>query len=74
MTEIKFNNDTGEFNGELSDKDVYDILVKSNIITENMLSFEEFLVLRDFLDAGYSEEEAFNLAKGFGISQKYRQS
>lgn len=74
MTEIKFDNDTGEFNGELSDKDVYDILVKSNIITENMLSFEEFLVLRDFLDAGYSEEEAFNLAKGFGISQKYRQS
>ena len=74
MTEIKFDNDTGEFNGELSDKDVYDILVKSNIITENMLSFEEFLVLRDFLDAGYSEEEAFNLAKGFGVSQKYRQS
>lgn len=73
-TEAKFNKETGEFEGELSDRDVYNLLIQSKIITEDLLTFEEFLVLRDFLDAGYSEEEAFNLAKGFGVSQKYRQT
>lgn len=70
---MDFNKETGEFNGEMTDKDVYDVLVKSGIITEEMLSLEEFMILRDLLNAGYSEEEALILAKGYGISEKYRQ-
>ena len=68
------SDDIENFTGELSDKDVYDILIKSGIITENLLTLEEFMILRDFLDAGYSEEEALIMAKGYGISEKYRQS
>lgn len=70
---MKFNNETGEFDGELSDKDVYDLFVKAGMFTKEDLSFKEFLVLRDFLNAGYSEEEALLLAKSFGEAQKYRQ-
>lgn len=68
------NDDIKNFKGKLSDKDVYDILIKSGIINENLLTVEEFMIMRDFLNAGYSEEEAFTLAKGYGISENYRQS
>lgn len=70
---MDFNKETGEFDGEMTDKDVYDVLVKSGIITEEMLSLGEFMILRDLLNAGYAEEEALILAKGYGISEKYRQ-
>ena len=70
---MKFDDETGEFDGELTDKDVYDLFVKAGMFSEDDLSFKEFLVLRDFLNAGYSDEEALLLAKGFGEAQKYGQ-
>lgn len=70
---MNFNEETGDFDGELTDKDVYDLFVKAGLFTEEDLSLEEFMILRDFLDAGYDEEEALMMAKGFGVAQKYRQ-
>ena len=70
---MNFNEETGDFDGELTDKDVYDLFVKAGLFTEEDLSLKEFLILRDFLNAGYDEEEALLMAKGFGVVQKYRQ-
>jgi len=66
--------DIENFDGEMSDVDVYNVLVQSGMFTKEDLSLEEFLVMADLIKANYDPNEALIMAKGYGIVEKYRQS
>lgn len=66
--------DIENFDGEMSDVDVYNVLVQSGMFTKEDLSLEEFLVMADLIKAKYDPNEALIMAKGYGIVEKYRQS
>ena len=66
--------DIENFEGEMSDTDVYNVLVQSGMFTKEDLSLEEFLIMADLIKANYDPHEALIMAKGYGIVEKYRQS
>lgn len=72
MTEATFNKETGEFTGELSDEDVYFLMVDAGMLDKNQMSLKDFLIFRDLLK-NYSPEEALQIAMTIKSFEKYGQ-
>jgi len=54
-----------DYTKEMSDLDVYDVLKEMGIITDDLMTRDEFIIWKQLIDEGKNEEEALMIAKSY---------
>ena len=54
-----------DYTKEMSDLDVYDVLKEMGIITDDLMTRDEFIIWKQLIDEGKNEEEALMITKSY---------